>query len=120
MSEVAAAIVGGPPTVLINTHLRYPPHFLFKAITVAMSVHPVAQKGFGSDSANYDAVRPDHQVPAVEKLLENLAIPAGGRVVEIGSGTGKFTTHLLNRPEKWEIICVEPSAVYTDNFKDSG
>ena len=82
-----------------------------------MSVHPVAQKGFGSDSANYDAVRPNHQPPAVEKLLENLAIPAGGRVVEIGSGTGKFTTHLLNRPEKWEIICVEPSAVCTRGGK---
>ena len=31
--------------------------------------------------------------------------------VEIGSGTGKFTTHLLNRKEHWEIICVEPSDV---------
>ena len=79
-----------------------------------MSVHPIAAKGFGSDSANYDAARPDHQPPAVNKLLENLAIPAGGKVVEVGSGTGKFTTHLLNRPEKWEIICVEPSAVFPD------
>lgn len=76
-----------------------------------MSVHPVAQKGFGSDSSNYDSARPDHQAPAVSKLLENLAIPRGGRVVEIGSGTGKFTAHLLNRNENWEIICVEPSDV---------
>jgi 16S rRNA A1518/A1519 N6-dimethyltransferase RsmA/KsgA/DIM1 with predicted DNA glycosylase/AP lyase activity len=76
-----------------------------------MSVHPVAQTGFGSDSTNYDSSRPDHQVPAVTQLLESLAIPPHGRIVEIGSGTGKFTTHLLNRPENWEIICVEPSKV---------
>ena len=76
-----------------------------------MYVHPTAQEGFGSDTANYDAARPDHQIPAVAKLLENLAIPPGGRVVEVGSGTGKFTTHLLKSTENWEIICVEPSDV---------
>jgi ubiquinone/menaquinone biosynthesis C-methylase UbiE len=76
-----------------------------------MSVHPTAQAGFGSDSSNYDNARPDHQPPAVNHLLQNLHIPPGGRLVEIGSGTGKFTSHLLNRPEKWEIICVEPSHV---------
>ena len=76
-----------------------------------MSVHPTAQKGFGSDATNYDSARPDHQAPAVSKLLENLDIPPGGRLVEIGSGTGKFTAHLLNRKENWEIICVEPSDV---------
>lgn len=76
-----------------------------------MSVHPTSQKGFGSGSTNYDSARPDHQVPAVSKLLENLAIPPGGRLLEIGSGTGKFTAHVLNRKENWEIICVEPSDV---------
>jgi tRNA G46 methylase TrmB len=76
-----------------------------------MSVHPTSQKGFGSGSTNYDSARPDHQAPAVSKLLENLAISYGGRLVEIGSGTGKFTAHLLNRKENWEIICVEPSDV---------
>jgi tRNA G46 methylase TrmB len=76
-----------------------------------MSVHPIAQAGFGSDTTNYDAARPEHQPAAVSKLLEMLAIPPTGRLVEIGSGTGKFTAHLLNRPENWEIICVEPSDV---------
>jgi ubiquinone/menaquinone biosynthesis C-methylase UbiE len=93
--------------------------YLLKSIEVAMSVHPIAAKGFGSDSADYDAARPDHQPPAVNKLLENLAIPVGGKVVEVGSGTGKFSTHLLNRPERWEIICVEPSAVFPDG-NDNG
>src|SRR6202035_32321 len=74
----------------------------------AMTVHPTAVSGFGSDTANYDAARPDHQPPAVTQLLQNLDIPAGGTLVEIGSGTGKFTSHLLDRPEKnWKIICVE-------------
>ena len=79
-----------------------------------MSVHPVAEKGFGSGGANYDAARPEHQRPAVEKLLEKLSIPQGGRLVEIGSGTGKFTKHLINRAENWEVICVEPSMAFSD------
>lgn len=74
-----------------------------------MIVHPTAVSGFGSDTANYNAARPDHQPPAVSHLLQNLNIPPGGILVEIGSGTGKFTSHLLNRPEGWKIICVEPS-----------
>jgi cyclopropane fatty-acyl-phospholipid synthase-like methyltransferase len=76
-----------------------------------MTVHPTAQKGFSSDTSNYESSRPDHQTPAVSHLLTKLTIPPGGRLVEIGSGTGKFTAHLLDRPEKWEIICVEPSEV---------
>lgn len=74
-----------------------------------MTVHPTAVSGFGSDTANYDAARPDHQPPAVSHLLQQLNIPSGGTLVEIGSGTGKFTSHLLSRPENWKIICVEPS-----------
>jgi len=76
-----------------------------------MSVHPGAKVGFGSETSNYEAARPEHQQPAVEKLLEGVAVPPGGRIVEVGSGTGKFTKHIVNRPEKWEVICVEPSEV---------
>ena len=79
-----------------------------------MPVHIGAKVGFGSETSNYDASRPEHQTPAVEKLLKNLAIPPGGRIVEVGAGTGKFTKHIVNRPEKWEVICVEPSDVYFD------
>ena len=76
-----------------------------------MSIHPVALSGFATDSANYDASRPDHQPTAVARLLQELAIPKGGRVVEVGSGTGKLTSHLLERSDNWQIICVEPSEV---------
>ena len=76
-----------------------------------MSVHPVAQTGFGTGASNYDSSRPDYQPAAVAKLLQNLSVPCNGRILEIGSGTGKFTSHLLDRPENWEIICVEPSEV---------
>jgi ubiquinone/menaquinone biosynthesis C-methylase UbiE len=81
-----------------------------------MPVHIGAKVGFGSETSNYDAARPEHQPPAVEKLLENLAIPQGGRIVEIGAGTGKFTKQIVNRPEKWEVICVEPSDVHSSLF----
>jgi phospholipid N-methyltransferase len=76
-----------------------------------MSVHPVAQSGFASDTTNYDSSRPEHQVTAVVYLLSKLAIPQGGTIIEVGSGTGKFTSHLLSRPERWKVICIEPSEV---------
>ena len=95
---------------MIVRHFRLSNRYL--PLVRRMSVHPTAQKGFGSGSTNYDSARPEHQTPAVSKLLEKLAIPTGGRLVEIGSGTGKFTAHLLNRRENWEIICVEPSDVH--------
>jgi tRNA G46 methylase TrmB len=76
-----------------------------------MSVHPTALAGFASDTTNYDSARPEHQAPAVEHLLACLEIPREGTIVEIGSGTGKFTAHLLSRTENWKLICVEPSEV---------
>ena len=78
------------PVTLINR---------FICLVHRMAVHPIAQLGFSSDSSNYDSVRPDHQLAAVAKLLESLGIPPHGRIVEVGSGTGKFMAHLLNRSE---------------------
>lgn len=97
VSSVALALISPPVPLPIS------------AASTPMTVHPTAVSGFGSDTANYDSARPDHQPPAVSHLLQNLHIPPGGTLVEIGSGTGKFTSHLLNRPEAWKIICVEPS-----------
>lgn len=122
--QVCRSQVVSPSAVLADNHRRLadsdhlacpvltPRHPLPQEFVVlAMSVHPVAESGFSSGASNYDSARPDHQVPAVNHLLEKLAVPHGGTIVEIGSGTGKFTGHLLNRPEQWKVICIEPSEV---------
>jgi 16S rRNA A1518/A1519 N6-dimethyltransferase RsmA/KsgA/DIM1 with predicted DNA glycosylase/AP lyase activity len=43
-------------------------------------------------------------------LLEHLSIAHqdNAHIVELGSGTGKFTELLVARPEKFELVAVEP------------
>jgi ubiquinone/menaquinone biosynthesis C-methylase UbiE len=43
-------------------------------------------------------------------LLEHLDIAkqSNARVIDLGSGTGKFTEQLVARPEKFEVVAVEP------------
>jgi hypothetical protein len=61
-----------------------------------------ASTGF-SDASHYDKHRPTYPAGAVSKLLSHLGIAGeesrGVRVVEIGSGTGKFTELLVEREE---------------------
>jgi len=76
-----------------------------------------ASAGF-KDAAAYDAHRPSYRPTVVESLCQHLRI--AGRdaasllspvnVVEVGSGTGKFTELLARRPEAFRIVAVEPHA----------
>ena len=47
---------------------------------------------------------------SVNKLLSHLGLAnqEKARIVELGSGTGKFTELLVARPEKFEVVAVEP------------
>jgi SAM-dependent methyltransferase len=68
-----------------------------------------ASKGF-ANAAAYDAHRPSYPAAAVDALLAHLGLAgrAGARVVEVGSGTGKFTELLAARPERFALVAVEP------------
>lgn len=68
-----------------------------------------AQQGFSS-SAAYDQHRPSYPADSVENLLKELKISGikGARVLDLAAGTGKFTELLSQRPEKFEILAVEP------------
>ncbi|OTB05975.1 hypothetical protein M426DRAFT_319353 [Hypoxylon sp. CI-4A] len=68
-----------------------------------------AEEGF-KDAASYDTHRPSYPPEAVEAFLKHLSIadfPAA-KVVEIASGTGKFTEVLAQRPERFTIKAIEP------------
>ncbi|KAI8632536.1 S-adenosyl-L-methionine-dependent methyltransferase [Xylariaceae sp. FL1651] len=68
-----------------------------------------AEEGF-KDAAAYDTHRPNYGPEAVETFLQNLKIAGQDdvRIVEIASGSGKFTEVLAARPERFSIKAVEP------------
>lgn len=68
-----------------------------------------AEEGF-KDAAAYDTHRPSYPPEAVEAFLQSLNIAGQDEVniVEIASGTGKFTELLAARPERYSVKAVEP------------
>jgi SAM-dependent methyltransferase len=65
---------------------------------------------FGSEAAAYDQGRPGYPLDAVEWLLSRAATDDGALpdVVDVGAGTGKFTTSLIGRATS--VTAVEPDA----------
>jgi SAM-dependent methyltransferase len=71
-------------------------------------IHAQASVGFGRAAEAYDRGRPDYPPSAVEHLVQVLSITAQSRVVELGAGTGKFTTYLAATGA--QVVAVEPVA----------
>ncbi len=80
-----------------------------RRMTSSFALPAAAAEGF-KDAKSYDTYRPSYHEEAVEALLRKLKIadkPALN-VIEIGSGTGKFTELLAARHENYNIVAVEP------------
>jgi SAM-dependent methyltransferase len=73
------------------------------------TINPLAQTGFASAAA-YDAYRPSFPPEAVDELLKHLEVHGveGARIADLAAGTGKFTEILSARPEKYEVVAIEP------------
>ncbi|KAI1383457.1 S-adenosyl-L-methionine-dependent methyltransferase [Hypoxylon trugodes] len=73
------------------------------------NIPAAAVEGF-KDAASYDAHRPSYPPEAVETFLTKLKVAQqpGSRIVEIASGTGKFTELLAQRPERFTVKAIEP------------
>jgi len=69
-------------------------------------VHPKV-RGFDRAAAAYERGRPDYPSTAVRALGRVLGLARGRTVVELGSGTGKFTRAL--RPLGVSVVAVEPT-----------
>ena len=77
-------------------------------------VHPAAE-AFDRAADAYERGRPEYPSEAVRWLADKLGLRPGRRVVELGSGTGKFTRAL--RGTGAEIVAVEPSTSMRETFR---
>ncbi|HEV8049490.1 MAG TPA: class I SAM-dependent methyltransferase [Thermoplasmata archaeon] len=75
-------------------------------MTGSENVHPAA-RAFDTVGPEYDRGRPDYPPEAVQQLASVLGIGRGRTVVELGSGTGKFTRALVSFGS--DLIAIEPS-----------
>ncbi|ODV97756.1 hypothetical protein PACTADRAFT_47614 [Pachysolen tannophilus NRRL Y-2460] len=91
------------------------------------SVNPNSLNSFNSNHVLYDQVRPDYDKDFVNSFLHKLnaynfdtnQYRNDLKIVEIASGTGKFTTNLINCGwnNKSNLVTVEPSIGMIESFK---
>ncbi|KAI0446835.1 S-adenosyl-L-methionine-dependent methyltransferase [Xylaria telfairii] len=77
-----------------------------------------AEEGF-KDAAAYDTHRPNYPPEAVEAFLQTLQIAGQDEtvnIVEVASGTGKFTELLAARPERYSVKAIEPHGPMRDKL----
>jgi len=74
----------------------------------ANDVHRVADSGFSRAAERYVRGRPDYPAQLDGWLRERLGLGEGQIVLDLGAGTGKFTSHLIATGA--QVIAVEPVA----------
>lgn len=77
-------------------------------------LHPAASAGFGAAAQTYVRGRPDYPEALLRWLREELGLRAGTTAVELGAGTGKFTTLLVRAGAC--VVAVEPVAGMRSQF----
>ncbi len=63
---------------------------------------------FNEDAAAYDAIRPGYPPQLIEDALSFSQLPAGGRILEVGCGTGQATLPFAQRG--YAMLCVDIGA----------
>jgi SAM-dependent methyltransferase len=61
---------------------------------------------FGATAQTYHDYRPDYPEELFDDLQRVAGLEAGSRVLEVGAGTGLFTSHLVRRG--YEVTAIEP------------
>eukprot|EP00605_Chrysophyceae_sp_TOSAG23-4_P000969 GSChrysophyteH1.ASY1.ANO1.1069.1 assembled CDS len=82
-------------------------------------VHSIASEGF-QDANNYDSARPGYPLESVAKmkeiLIQNSSAKSHCKVLEIGAGTGKYTTSFFadnsHQDCTFEYTATDPSAAF--------
>ncbi len=80
-------------------------------------IHSAADKGYAARADSYVSGRPGYPPEVAGWLRETLELKPGGRVLDLGAGTGKFLPYLLETGA--EIIAVEPVAAMRDRLSEA-
>ncbi|KAK9469715.1 S-adenosyl-L-methionine-dependent methyltransferase [Lipomyces arxii] len=92
-------------------------HQLRRALsTQPLKVHPTSLSAFNIVHASYDKFRPTYFKPAVDALVRNLDLPENAEVVDLASGTGKFTA--LLKDYGFNLSAVEVSDGMLATFRE--
>jgi len=98
-------------------HSAFPPS---SRSTHTDQLHPTARKGFDSQVDSYETNRPGYAPHAVQWLLKTAdLLKPGKNVIEIGSGTGKFTKEFLRFSSSCHLSAVEPVKGMREKLKET-
>jgi SAM-dependent methyltransferase len=70
------------------------------------AIHEAAARGFALAPEAYERGRPTYPPEAIERLVRELRIAAGRRVLDLAAGTGKLTRRLAETGA--DVVAVEP------------
>jgi SAM-dependent methyltransferase len=73
---------------------------------VSGEVHPTAARGFSAAAREYERARPSYPEEAVDRLIQELEVRRGGRMLDLGAGTGKLTRLLA--PTGARLVALDP------------
>jgi SAM-dependent methyltransferase len=79
-------------------------------------VHPAASRGFGAAVDAYERGRPGYPDASIAFVTERLGLRPGRSVLELGAGTGRFTTLLVRSGV--ELIATEPVAAMRERLAE--
>lgn len=71
-----------------------------------MAIHQSAEQGYTAKAKTYKEGRPDYPHQVIDWLKKDLTLSNNARVIDLGSGTGKFIPYI--QAVSANIIAVEP------------
>ena len=77
-------------------------------------VHSAASQGFGMEAKTYARGRPEYPASLLPWLKQEIGLAPGKSVIDLGSGTGKFSTLLVQSGAR--VLAVEPVAAMREQF----
>ncbi|CAB1218999.1 class I SAM-dependent methyltransferase [Acinetobacter bouvetii] len=84
---------------------------------MTQSLHPAAQKGFSSAAELYQQVRPNYPQDIVPWLAQQIQLNQNSKVIDLGSGTGKFLPYLQQLTS--HILAVEPIPAMLEQLRQA-